>query len=72
LEAAKHMLLAHRAPETPVGIVHDAGRSSQSVNITTLGALDATTVGMTSCVIIGSSTTRVIGDRLVTPRGYHT
>ncbi|HWW54476.1 MAG TPA: precorrin-3B C(17)-methyltransferase [Acidimicrobiales bacterium] len=72
LEAAKHMLLAHRAPETPVGIVHDAGRSSQSVNITTLGALDATTVGMTSCVIIGSSTTRVIGDRLVTPRGYQT
>ena len=36
-----------------------------------LGTIDAGTVGMTTCVIVGSSTTRVIGGRMVTPRGYH-
>jgi precorrin-3B methylase len=27
-------------------------------------------VGMTTCVIVGSSTTRVAAGRMVTPRGY--
>ena len=29
-----------------------------------------TVVGMTTCVVVGSSTTRVLGGRMVTPRGY--
>ena len=37
---------------------------------TTLTDLDPSTVGMTSVVIVGNSSTRVIDGRMVTPRGY--
>jgi len=70
LDAARAVLLDHRAPATPVGVVTDAARSGQAVALTTLAALDPTGVGMTTCVMVGSSATRVIGGRMVTPRGY--
>jgi cobalt-precorrin 5A hydrolase/precorrin-3B C17-methyltransferase len=70
LERARQILLAHRSPATPVGVVTDAGRRSQEVVQTTLGDLDAEAVTMTSCVIVGSSSTRLVGGRMVTPRGY--
>ncbi len=69
-DAACAILRGRRAPSTPVGVVTDATRPGQSVRITTLDAIDAGAVGMTTCVIVGSSTTRVIGGRMVTPRGY--
>jgi cobalt-precorrin 5A hydrolase/precorrin-3B C17-methyltransferase len=40
------------------------------VTITTRDQLDAELVGMTTCVIVGSSTTTVVAGRMVTPRGY--
>jgi cobalt-precorrin 5A hydrolase/precorrin-3B C17-methyltransferase len=70
LERARQILLAHRSPATPAGVVTDAGRPSQQVVQTTLGDLDAEAVTMTSCVIVGSSSTRMIAGRMVTPRGY--
>ena len=70
LDAARRVLLEHRSPTTPVGVVTDAARPAQRVDITTLADLDPATVGMTTCVIVGSSTTRVVGGRMVTPRGY--
>lgn len=69
-DAACDILRRRRAPGTPVGVVTDATRPGQSVQVTTLDAIDAGAVGMTTCVIVGSSTTRVIGGRMVTPRGY--
>jgi len=69
-DAAVALLAEHRPPSTPVGVVTDAARPDQSVTITTLAAVDPAAVGMTTCVIVGSSTTRVIGGRMVTPRGY--
>jgi cobalt-precorrin 5A hydrolase/precorrin-3B C17-methyltransferase len=69
-DAALAILAGSRPSSTPVGVVTDAARPGQSVQITTLGAVDPAGVGMTTCVIIGSSTTRVIGGRMVTPRGY--
>jgi cobalt-precorrin 5A hydrolase / precorrin-3B C17-methyltransferase len=69
-DAACDILRAHRSPGTPVGVVTDASRPHESVRLTTLGTVDAGAVGMTTCVIVGSSTTRVIGGRMVTPRGY--
>jgi cobalt-precorrin 5A hydrolase/precorrin-3B C17-methyltransferase len=69
-DAACEILRGRRAPDTPVGVVTDATRPGQSVQITTLDAVDAGAVGMTTCVIVGSSTTRVIGGRMMTPRGY--
>jgi len=69
-DAARTILLGHRASSTPVGVVTDAARAGQSVQVTTLGEVDQSDIGMTTCVIVGSSTTRVIGGRMVTPRGY--
>jgi cobalt-precorrin 5A hydrolase/precorrin-3B C17-methyltransferase len=70
LAAALELLGDRRPPSTPVGIVTDGGRLGEQVTLTTLGDLNPTTVGMTSCVIVGASTTRVVGGRMVTPRGY--
>lgn len=71
LEAARDLLLAGRPGTTPVGIVTDAGRTGEQVTLTTLQDLDPELVSMTTCVVIGSSTTRVVNGRMVTPRGYH-
>jgi cobalt-precorrin 5A hydrolase/precorrin-3B C17-methyltransferase len=70
LDAARALLLQHRAPETPVGVVADAARASQDVRVTALGDLDAAVVGMTSIVLVGNRATRLVDGRMVTPRGY--
>ncbi len=70
LEAARTILLEHRSPATPVAVVTDASRPDEQVQVTTLAELDPAEAGMTSCVLVGSSTTRVVDGRVVTPRGY--
>jgi cobalt-precorrin 5A hydrolase/precorrin-3B C17-methyltransferase len=70
LDAAQAIFLEHRPSSTPVGVVTDAGRPNQQVRLTTLADLDAGLVGMTTCVIVGSTTTRIVDGRMVTPRGY--
>jgi cobalt-precorrin 5A hydrolase/precorrin-3B C17-methyltransferase len=70
LGAAREVLLAHRPGSTPVGVVTGAGRLGQRVTLTTLAALEPDEVGMTTCVVVGASTTTVVGGRMVTPRGY--
>jgi cobalt-precorrin 5A hydrolase / precorrin-3B C17-methyltransferase len=70
LEAARRLLLEHRKPTTPVGLVSDAYRAAQWVELTTLGELDPTHAGMTTIVVVGSSQTRILAGRMVTPRGY--
>jgi len=70
LDTALAILVRHRPPETPAAVVTDAGRPGQRVVRTTLAALDPEQVDMFSLVVVGSTTTRWIGDRMVTPRGY--
>ncbi|MFN2555824.1 MAG: precorrin-3B C(17)-methyltransferase [Nitriliruptorales bacterium] len=70
LDEARRILLDHREPDTPTGVVHDAFRPRQRVGLTTLGKLDVSDVDMTTVVLVGSSRTRVVGGRMVTPRGY--
>ena len=70
LDAARRILLEHRAPSTPAAVVTEATRAGEHVQVTTLAELDPTEVGMTTCVLIGASTTRVLDGRVVTPRGY--
>jgi cobalt-precorrin 5A hydrolase/precorrin-3B C17-methyltransferase len=70
LEEARAILLAHRAPETPVALVADAHRPDQRVELATLGGFDTSGVGMTTTIIVGSSHTRLVEGRMVTPRGY--
>ena len=70
LGAALALLADHRGPDTPAGMVRDAYRSGQQVVLTTLSGLDPTTVDMHCLVIVGSTSTRVVAGRMVTPRGY--
>lgn len=70
LDEALEILASHRSPDTPAAIVTDVGRATQRVIRTTLSELDPEQVDMLSLVVVGSSTTRWIGQRMVTPRGY--
>jgi cobalt-precorrin 5A hydrolase/precorrin-3B C17-methyltransferase len=70
LVEALAILAAHRAPTTPAAVLTDVGRPGTQVLRSTLDRLDPGEVSMRSLVMVGSSTTRWIGDRMVTPRGY--
>jgi cobalt-precorrin 5A hydrolase/precorrin-3B C17-methyltransferase len=70
LAAALAVLSEHRPPGTPVGLVREATRPDEQVTLTTLAGVDAHTVDMRCVVVVGSSLTRVVAGRMVTPRGY--
>ena len=70
LGKVKEILLEHRPPDTPVGIVKDAYRPMQRVIVTDLASLRPEDVDMLTIVLVGSSQTRVVAGRMVTPRGY--
>lgn len=70
LETAREVLLRHKDPDTPVGIVRNARRRDQSCIITTLGQMAREDVDMLTTVIIGNSQTRVTHGKMLTPRGY--
>jgi cobalt-precorrin 5A hydrolase/precorrin-3B C17-methyltransferase len=70
LEEARRLLLEHRPATTPVAVVSDAYRRGERVTLTTLEDLDPTQVSMATTVIVGSSQTRMVDGRMVTPRGY--
>jgi cobalt-precorrin 5A hydrolase/precorrin-3B C17-methyltransferase len=70
LAQARDILLEHRDERTPVAVVTDAYRPGQRISVTTLGDLEPEGVTMTSTVVVGSSQSRTIGGRIVTPRGY--
>jgi cobalt-precorrin 5A hydrolase / precorrin-3B C17-methyltransferase len=70
LGAALDALRAHRPPATPVGAVRQAGRPGQRVWTAPLSEFDPTEVDMLTTVLVGSSSTRMVAGRMVTPRGY--
>jgi precorrin-2 C20-methyltransferase/precorrin-3B C17-methyltransferase len=75
LADARSLLLAHRAPQTPVVVGRAVGTQDQQVTVTTLGDLDPGQVDMQCLLIVGSSQTRVLRDgtgapRVITPRRY--
>ena len=69
---ARRILLGHRPPQTPVGLVREAYRPNQQTTLTTLQELAtcAPAVDMFTTVIIGNSTTYTHQGKIVTPRGY--
>lgn len=71
-DQALAILARGRPAGTPAAVVADAGRPTQRVVRTSLAGVEAATVDMASVVIVGASTTRWIGPRMVTPRGYRT
>ncbi len=70
LGKVKEILLQHRPPDTPVGVVRDAYRPTQSVTFTDLASLHPEDVDMLTIVTVGSSQTKLVAGRMVTPRGY--
>jgi cobalt-precorrin 5A hydrolase/precorrin-3B C17-methyltransferase len=74
LEAARAILLAHRAPETPVVLARNLGRDNETLTVIRLDELHADRADMLTLVLIGSSRTRLImggnGRWVYTPRGY--
>ena len=70
LGAALDILRGYRPPTTPVGLVTDAARAGERVEVTTLAEANPDAVGMTTCVVVGATTTGLYGGRMVTPRGY--
>ncbi len=70
LKKACEILLQYRDEKSICGLVNNIGREGQTSRLLTLGELRETTVDMFTTVFIGSSNTRVIGGKMVTPRGY--
>jgi precorrin-3B C17-methyltransferase len=70
LAKAYEILLQYRKPDTPVGIVKQVGRKGEEAIVTTLKELLSCDVDMATTIVVGNSTTRVVGKRMVTPRGY--
>lgn len=66
----RRILLEHRSPDTPVGIVKSAYRDRETVVVTTLADMLGYDIGMLTTVIIGNSSTTVYDGLMITPRGY--
>ena len=70
------ILLEHRDPDTPIGIVHGASRDDEETMLTDLETLpelgEEDIIDMTTTIIVGNEDTYVFEDRMVTPRGYET
>lgn len=64
------LMAAGKSPDTICGYVQNIGREGEQGTITTLGALRDTQVDMFTTVFIGSSQTKLLGGKMVTPRGY--
>ena len=61
---------AGKAPDTCCGYVRNIGREGQQARTLTLAELESAPMDMFTTVFIGSSTTRILENQLVTPRGY--
>jgi precorrin-2 C20-methyltransferase / precorrin-3B C17-methyltransferase len=70
LARARDLLLEHRPGETPVVLARAVGSDEESVVIATLAGFDVGAVDMRTLILVGSSLTRVVGDRVYTPRTY--
>jgi precorrin-3B C17-methyltransferase len=71
LKNAWHILMKHRSPGTPVGIVSNACRDNEEVVITELkNLLSCKRIDMRTTIIVGNSGTYVKGNYMITPRGY--
>lgn len=70
LERALEILAEHRPVGCPAAVATDVGRADQRIIRTTVEDLDPEAVDMLSLVLVGASTTRWLGGRMVTPRGY--
>jgi cobalt-precorrin 5A hydrolase/precorrin-3B C17-methyltransferase len=67
---AREVILKHRKPSTPAGLVRGAMREQETVIVTDLANMQDSDIDMQTTVIIGNSKTFVWNNLMVTPRGY--
>ena len=70
LARAQEILLTGRPAQTPVVVARQLGRREEAVSLHSLGDLPTQRVDMLTLVLVGNSSSRVEGGRMVTPRGY--
>ncbi len=70
LSAALAILRAHRPPTTPLAFGRNVMRPDERIVLTTLAEADPAQADMFTVVLIGNSRSYLLGERLVTPRGY--
>ena len=70
LAKACEIMLEYKAEDTVCGIVKNIAREGETMQTLTLKELKETTVDMFSTVFIGNKQTKVIREKMVTPRGY--
>ena len=58
------------SPDTACGYVKNIGREGTESKVCSLAELADEQVDMFTTVFIGNSMTRIMGGRLITPRGY--
>ena len=64
------LLAAGKSPDTVCGTVRNIGRAGEEARLLTLDQLRDTQVDMFTTVFVGNSQTKVLGGKMVTPRGY--
>ena len=70
LKDAFEIMKIHKPGSTPVGIVQNACRENQAVQICTIDTIDYESVDMFSIVIVGNSSTYIKNNKIITKRGY--
>ncbi|CAB1241949.1 putative cobalt-factor III C(17)-methyltransferase [Ruminococcaceae bacterium BL-6] len=70
LKRACEIILESRGAETVCGYVRNIGRAGQASRILTLRELAEVEADMFTTVFVGTAGTKVVGGKMVTPRGY--
>jgi len=70
LRLACDILLKYLPADRPCGVAHYIGREGEESVFLTLSELRDADIDMFSTVFIGNAQTRMIGGKMVTPRGY--
>lgn len=70
LTKAYEIMMKYIKPDTPVGIVRNAGREGQNYTITTLKNLLNENIDMVTTIVVGNSATKIVNGKMVTARGY--
>ena len=71
LRLVHQMLVKYRKPTTPVGIVTGYARKGETTVVTTIEHMLDHDIGMESTIVVGNSSTGILDERILTPRGYY-
>ncbi len=70
LQKACDIMLKYKSKDTPCAIVNKIAREGENYQIMDLEALRNAKADMFSTIFIGNSQTKIINNKIVTPRGY--